>query len=249
MALSFSYHWRYLFVRKSTTLLTVLVIGAVVAVFVWMLCFTVALRESLAVANDKSKLIVIKKGATSESNSAITIPDYNRLSQLADVERDPATGQAILSPEMLVQVLIPRLRDGGKTSANVAVRGVTEEAFKVHRNLKLLGPRFSVSEPEVIVGIGAARQFAGLEIGNSIDLGYGGNREFRIVGHFSADGGPFESEIWGYLPALMNAYNRTMYSSVNLRLKDGASGPGDESMWAPRPTRGFLRSIVGRRPI
>ena len=37
MALPVSYHWRNLFVRKSTTLITVLVISAVVAVFAWML--------------------------------------------------------------------------------------------------------------------------------------------------------------------------------------------------------------------
>jgi putative ABC transport system permease protein len=30
-----------------------------------------------------------------------------------------------------------------------------------------------------------------------------------------------ESEIWGYLPSLMNAYNRTMYSSASLLLMDG----------------------------
>ncbi len=29
-----------------------------------------------------------------------------------------------------------------------------------------------------------------------------------------------ESEIWGYLPSLMNAYQRSMYSSVFLRLRD-----------------------------
>jgi len=52
MALPFSYHWRNLFVRKSTTLLTVLVIASVVGVFTWMLSFAVAMRNSLARASD-----------------------------------------------------------------------------------------------------------------------------------------------------------------------------------------------------
>ncbi|HOW69803.1 MAG TPA: ABC transporter permease [Phycisphaerae bacterium] len=221
MSLPLSYHWRNLFVRRSTTLLTLLVIAAVVAVFCWMLNFAAALRGSLAMASDGRKLIVLKRGATAESNSALVVDEVNRLSQLDGVEHD-STGHAILSPEMVVQVLVPRIRDGGRTSANVAVRGVTEDALKVHRNVRLLGPMFSTAEPQVIVGTGAARQFAGLEVGQTIKLGYGGSTDYRIVAHFSADGGPMESEIWGYLPAMMNAYNRTMYSSVNLRLSASA---------------------------
>ncbi len=223
MALPFSYHWRNLFVRKSTTLLTVLVIASVVGVFTWMLSFAVAMRNSLARASDTHKLIVLKPGATAESNSAIAVGDYNRLSQVTGAARDPATGGILLSPEMTVQVSLPRLRDGGRTSANVAVRGVTEAAFRVHRNVAVReGRSFRVGAAEVIVGAAAARQFGGLEIGRTINLGYGGNRGFTIVGHFTAAGGPMESEIWGYLPLLMNAYNRTMYSSANLRLRDDA---------------------------
>lgn len=222
MALPLSYHWRNLFVRKSTTLLTVLVISAVVAVFAWMLSFATAMTRSLAMASDAQKVIVLKRGATSESNSAIPMDEYNKLAQLTDLARDDRD-EPLMSPEMLVQVQLPRVRDGGKTLANVAVRGVTEKAFAVHRNVKLSrGAMFSTGSPEVIVGENTAKQFGGLAIGDTLSMGYGGNREFRIVGHFSADGGPMESEIWGYLPLLLNSYNRTMYSSVNLRLREGA---------------------------
>jgi len=223
MAMPFSYHWRSLFVRKSATLLTILVVGAVTAVFVWMLSFAKALNDSLAMASDPHKLIVLKSGATAESNSAIQTDDMNKLSQVTDVEMDPATGRALMSPEAVVQVQLPRLRDRGKTNANVAVRGVTEAAFKVHRNVRLLGPMFSTGSPEVIVGVAAAKQFGGVQVGQTLNLGYSGNRGFRVVALFSADGGPMESEIWGYLPAIMNAFNRTMYSSVNLRIKETAT--------------------------
>jgi putative ABC transport system permease protein len=221
MALPFSYHWRNLFVRKSTTLLTILVVTAVVGVFTWMLSFSRALSGSLAVASDPDKIIVIKPGATSEGSSAIAVDDFNKLNQVSQVARDEA-GEALISPEALVQVQLPRLRDHGKTAANVAVRGVTDKAFLVHRNVKLLGPVFSTGGLEVVVGLSAARQFGGLGIGQTIDLGYGGNRGFKVVGYFSAEGGPLESEIWGYLPTLLNAYNRTMYSSASMRLRAGA---------------------------
>ena len=55
-----------------------------------------------------------------------------------------------------------------------------------------------------------------------MNLGYGSDRGYKVVGYFTAGDGPFESEIWGYLPSLMNAYNRTGYSSAALRLNDGA---------------------------
>ena len=217
-----SYHWRNLFVRKTTTVMTVLVITAVVGVFAYMIGFADALGHSLSVASDDNKLIIIKRGATAESNSALPIDDFNKLSQLSDVARDAETGQVLVSPEMLVQVSLPRVRDGGQTNANVAVRGVTMDAFKVHKNIRVEGTVFSTAEREVIVGKAAAKQFEGLQIGDSVNLGFGNDRPYKVVGYFDAEGGPMESEIWGYLPSLMNVYNRTMYSSANLRLADGA---------------------------
>jgi putative ABC transport system permease protein len=222
MALPLVYHWRSLFTRKTTTSLTMLVISTVVGVLTWMLGFASALDRSLATAHDEGKLIVLRRGATAESNSAIPIADYNRLKQLTALARDPQTNEPLVSPEVMVQVWRPRLRDGGRTAGNVAVRGVTDVAFKVHRNVKLLGKSFSPAQPELIVGVAAARQFGGLNVGQMINLGYGGNRSYTIVGHFTADGSPLESEVWGYLPSLMNSYNRTMYSSSALRIQDGA---------------------------
>lgn len=222
MALPITYHWRNLFVRKTTTLLTILVITAVVAVFAYMAGFAAALTRTLSVASDDHKLIVLKRGATSESNSALPVDEYSRLSQVRDVARDETTGQALASPEMMVQVALPRVRDGGQTTANVAVRGVTLDALRIHRQVRPSGPIFSTTEREVIVGAAAAKQFMGLAVGDVINLGYGSDRAYKVVGHFTADGGPMESEIWGYLPSLMNAYNRTMYSSAGVRLTPDA---------------------------
>lgn len=198
-----------------------LVVAAVVGVFTWMLGFAGTLRSSLAMASDETKILALKRGATAESNSAIPVDDFNRLTQLNGVAVDPANGQPLISPEMVVQVSLPRLRDGGRTSANVCVRAVTPTAFKVHDNIRLLGQSFSEGAQEVIVGQTAAKQFGGLEVGQSLNLGYGSNRLYKVVGLFSADGGPMESEIWGYLPSLLNAYNRTMYSCASLRVAEG----------------------------
>lgn len=222
MALPLGYHWRNLFVRKTTTLLTVLVVAAVVGVFVWMMGFASALAASMAQAQDTTKILVLKRGATSETNSAIPVDEYNKLNQLTDLARDPTTNDALMSPEMMVQISRPRLRDQGKTWGNIALRGVTETAFKVHPAVKLSGKMFVSGAQELIVGRAAAEQFSGLAIGDTVEIGYGNNRTFKVVGNFTAEGGPMESEVWGYLPSLMNAYNRNSYSSAAMRLKEGA---------------------------
>lgn len=222
MALPLVYNWRNLFVRKTTTVLTCLIIASVVAVFSWLLGFMWALHDSLSFADDRAKIIALKLGATSETNSAIPPEDYNKLSQLTGLATDP-TGEPLKSPEMVVQVSLPRLGDQSRTNANVAVRGVTDTAFLVHTNVAMLeGRRFAQGQYEVIAGAQAAKQFGGLKIGDTLKLGYGNNREFTVVGHFTANGAPVESEIWGPETVLMSMYRRTAHSSVALRLRDAA---------------------------
>jgi putative ABC transport system permease protein len=222
MALPLSYHWRSVFVRKTTSGLTVLVIAAVVATLGWLLGFGAALRGSLAVANDEHKLLVLRRGADSETSSALPVEDFNKLTQLGAIATDPTTSEPLISGEVLVQVLLPRLRDGGKTTANVAVRGVSEQAFRVHRAMHLEGQSFSTGGQEVIVGVKAASQFAGLKIGDLLRLGYSGQRDYKVVGYFTAAGGPLESEVWGYRPSIMSAYNRAAFSSASVLLRDDA---------------------------
>lgn len=221
--LSLLYHWRNLFVRRTMTVLTLLVIATVVGTFTWLIGFHSALNSSLEMASDDRKIVVLQRGSLSESNSALPPDDFNRLSQTPGVAVDAISGAAEISPEMLVMVSLPRTRDQGATYANVAVRGVTDAAFRVHRNIVRPPRSFSTGSPEVIVGLAAAKQFRGLEIGQKVRLGFSNNREYEVVGHFSAGGGPMESEIWGYLPSLQSAYGRTVYSSAALRLAEGAS--------------------------
>lgn len=221
MALPLNYHWRNLFVRKTTTTLTVLVIATVVGTLTWIAGFAWAVHWSLNVATDPGKMIVLQRGTDSETNSNIVPEEMKRLSQLTGVEMD-AAGEPLISTELYWQTQLPRIRDGGTTSANVALRGVTDKAFAVHRSVKLLGEKFSTGEPEIIVGVKAAKQFRGLQIGDKLKLGVGENRLFKVVGYFSAAGSPMESEIWMYLPAMQSAYQRNSYSSAALRLRADA---------------------------
>lgn len=228
MALPLKYHWRNLFVRKTTTLLTIAVVAIVIGTFSWLLGFVAALRTTLSMASDDHKLIVIQRGALSEFNSAFPPDDFNKLAQLTDVQPDPSGQGVLISPEVVLQVSLPRLNDPGKSWANVCVRGVLpEKARRVHTTVSLVeGRDFSIGAPEVIVGTNAGKQFGGLNLGDSVKLGFAGNREYKVVGRFNAGGGPMDSEIWGYLPSLQSAYGRTVYSSAAARLKPAANPTG-----------------------
>jgi len=83
------------------------------------------------------------------------------------------------------------------------------------------GRRFEPGKDEVIVGIGAARQFAGLEVGNHIKVG---RYEWPVVGTFSAGGGTAESEIWTDATVLQGAFHRgDSFQSVYTKLASPTS--------------------------
>jgi putative ABC transport system permease protein len=79
------------------------------------------------------------------------------------------------------------------------------------------GKRFHEGRTEVIVGRAAAREFAGLEVGNRLRWG---ENVWDVVGVFSAGGSIYESEIWADARVLQPAYRRgTSFQSVYARLE------------------------------
>jgi putative ABC transport system permease protein len=69
---------------------------------------------------------------------------------------------------------------------------------------------------EVIVGVGAAREFAGLDVGKKIRVG---QNDWEVVGIFAGGGGSAESEIWTDAAVLQPAYHRgDSFQSVYVKL-------------------------------
>jgi putative ABC transport system permease protein len=68
---------------------------------------------------------------------------------------------------------------------------------------------------EVIIGRGAAAQFRGLKLGETVRFG---NQRWRIVGLFEDDGSVTESELWTDVHVLQGAYRRQGVQSVRARL-------------------------------
>jgi putative ABC transport system permease protein len=124
------------------------------------------------------------------------------------IERGPgilrtAEGPAA-SAELFVIVDLPKRSTG--TDANVPLRGVEEAAFVVREDLSIVeGRTFTPGRNEVIVGSGAALEFAGLDVGNTLRWG---DNDWTVVGRFDAGGTVADSELWCDIGVLAPAYRR-----------------------------------------
>jgi putative ABC transport system permease protein len=207
--------------RKLSTLLTFVVVAVLVLVLSVLSSFAAGIRASLAASGSNRNLMVLKPGATAESTSLMLQEEVTGLNQAPDIARD-AQGRPLLSPELCVQTSLPRLGEVGAV-ANVAVRGVDDDAFAVHQDLRLIeGRRFEQGQLEIIVGKAARDRYANLQMNGEVALGRLSNRTFNVVGVFEAAGGALESEIWAPRSILSDAYGRRFISSVVIRLAEGA---------------------------
>ena len=79
---------------------------------------------------------------------------------------------------------------------------------------------FRPGSSEIIVGNSVARHFAGVELGQQLSFAA---RHWTVVGMFDAGKTAFDSEIWGDVEQMMQAFRRIAYSSVIAKLTDATS--------------------------
>lgn len=218
MALPLSYNVRNVKVRWRVTLLAIGGIALVVAVFIVLIALSTGLRVALRDTGRLDNAIVVQRGSQQELTSGIGRDDAEFMTVDERVARD-LQGRPLASPELVVAATLPRKSDG--VLSNVQVRGVTPMAFEVRGGIRIVeGRTFTPGLTEVIVGARVRERYRGLDIGQSFTLK---KREWRIVGVFEAEGGSFESEVWGDLDVMAAAFNRLGgYQSVTLRMSDPA---------------------------
>lgn len=210
------YNLRSLWVRASSTLLTVCAIGATVAVLAGML----SLQQGFAVLfqeRGRSDLAVfLRKGAKSEGESGLTREQCAVLQkEVPEVELD-ATGKPLASAEVFLAVRLRKF-DGGET--NVAIRGVEPATFAIHGDdVRIVDGRMPTpGTDELIVGEGLVERIRNCLPGDTLRINTG---TFRIVGTFTGKGG-YRSEIWGDLERLSEALQRPVRSRVLAKVKSG----------------------------
>jgi putative ABC transport system permease protein len=202
--------------RRGASTAAAFGIMVVVAVAIAILSIAEGFRQTMASTGDPATVIVLRGGSDSEMTSGVSRDAARIIAEAPGVLR---SGGPVSSAELFVVVDVPKRSTG--TDANVPLRGVQPAAFAVRKSFHVIeGRRFEPGRNEVIVGQGAAKEFAGLDIGNRLRFG---ENEWLVVGVFADGGSLSESEIWCDVGVLQPAYRRDGFQSVHARLESAAA--------------------------
>ena len=201
--------------RRLTTVITMLGVALVVFVFSAVLMMANGVQKTLRSTGSDDNMIVVRKAAMSEIMSILDREAAGIIVNLPQVARY-ADGRSMSSKEVVVIINLNKLGSDG--ISNVTVRGVEEAAFQLRPQVRVVqGRMFRWGAREVIAGAGITNRFAGAQIGEQVK--FGGDL-WTVVGIFDAEGSGFDSELWGDLNQIADAFKRQSLSTVTLRLKN-----------------------------
>jgi putative ABC transport system permease protein len=200
--------------RIGSSVTAIIGIAGVVAVMVSVLSIAQGIMSTMENSASPENAIVLRSGASSEMMSWVVGDDARIIAEAPGLAR--GAGGALASPELFVVINLSKRSTG--TDANVPLRGVTRQAPLVRDRFRLVeGRMFEWGRNEVIVGVGAQREFEGLDVGSSITVA---KEQWPIVGIFEAGGGLAETEIWVDALVLQPAYQRgNSYQAVYAKLE------------------------------
>lgn len=203
--------------RLGSSSVIVVGIAGVVAVLCAMFAMAEGYRQTLANSGSPDTAIVLRGASASEVMSTLDRDSLNAIMGTQGIARD-ASGRAIASGEMVVAANLPLMGGGPDDTGSVQLRGVGDNAFAVRPDLKIVqGRRFQTGRREVIVGAGAKRQFAGLDVGKPIRLG---SDTWTVVGVFQSNDA-MDSEVWADADIVASTYRRgSTRTSVTVKLTD-----------------------------
>ncbi len=217
MKIPLIYNVRSVLHRPVTSLATALGIALVVVTFVGMLALSNGFRAALISTGRPENVLLLRKGADAEISSGISREQAAILRSFPDFAKLP-DGRPMATADVLVVVSKPRLNG---TETHMTVRGVGPEATSVRDEVRIVGGRmFEPGRAEVVAGRGLVGRMRDVELGDRLRLG---QQDFTVVGHFAAEGGAFESEVWGDAETLMPVFRGPVYQSMALRLADPAA--------------------------
>jgi len=199
--------------RRGAVLAAAVGIAGVVTVFIGVLSIAEGFRAAMKVSGSPDVAIVLRSGADTEMTSGLGRDETRLVSDAPGIARD--TNGPLTSAELFVIINLPKRSTG--TDANVPFRGAGEAAMTVRGDIKIVEGRVWASgRNEIMAGVGAAREFAGLDLGKKIRIG---QTDWEVVGIFTGGGGAAESEIWTDTAVLQPAYHRgNSFQSVYAKL-------------------------------
>src|SRR5579885_1949998 len=203
--------------RWGPSLVIVIGLAGVVAVFTALLAMAVGFDSTLRATGRTDAAIVMRGGSDAELTSGLPLDQAVLIKQAPGIAKDD-DGQPLASAEMMV--IAELAKKGEKSGANVTVRGIEPKGMKLRPQLKIVeGRMFETGKREVIVGDGVTRQFDGARVGQT--LRFRGS-EWTVVGVFHS-GDANDSELWCDVAVAQTSFSRQGYSSVRAVL-DGPNG-------------------------
>ncbi len=218
MAIPMSYVARNLATRKVTTALTAGGLALVVYVFATVLMLDAGLRQTLVGTGSWDNVSVIRRGSETEVQSGVDRTQADVIESQPEVALG-AQGERLISKETVV--LISLNKRGSAKPSNVVIRGIGPVGLTVRPQIHIVeGRTFRPGSSEIIAGRSIGERFNGAGIGERLRFGM---RDWTVVGYFDAGKSGFDSEVWGDADQLMQAFRRTVYSSVVFRLTDSST--------------------------
>jgi putative ABC transport system permease protein len=203
--------------RWAPSLVIVIGLAGVVAVFTALLAMATGFESTLKATGRTDLALILRGGSDAELNSAFDRDSTDLIKQEPGIAA--ADGRPLASAELMVIAELVR-KDDVKSGANITLRGVEPAAFGLRPQLKIIaGRNFTPGLRELIVGSGVLRQFQGAEIGKIVRMR---GSEWTVVGEFSS-GDAHDSEMWTDINVARTTFGRSGSSSV-LAALDGPDG-------------------------
>ncbi|MEZ5549581.1 MAG: FtsX-like permease family protein [Pseudomonadales bacterium] len=195
--------------RIGSSSVIVVGIAGVVAVLIGVLSMAAGFTAALEGSSMPGRAIVLRDGSNNELSSGISVEEFNILARMEGVK--------LASDELYVVADVPK-RDTG-TPANLVIRGMRQAGIDVRPEMHLVqGRLFEAGKGEIIVGVKAASEFAGLSLGDVVEFRESG---WTVVGTFTTGGSAYESEVWADLPVAQTSFRRGgTLSSARVLLED-----------------------------
>jgi len=205
--------------RLSSSAVAIVGIAGVVVVFVSVLSIDAGFSAAMAGSGSPGRAIVLRSGADTELTSGLEGIDVDVIKQAPGIRRDGS--RAIASADVYVIIDLPK-KTTPDSAANVPLRGIEPTGLSARQEVSIVAGRmFRFGTDEVIVGRAASGQFVNTAVGDTI---VSGRNRWQVVGHFEADGGVAETEIWTDARTLQSVYRRgNTFQSVLAQLDSSES--------------------------
>lgn len=204
--------------RAAASWVAVLGFAGVVLVLIAVLAMAEGFNATLKSAGADDVALIVRGGSNEELSSTLSPETVAIIANAPGILRQ--NGRPFAAAELYVTLDVPKRSTG--TFANVPIRGTDEFGPQLRSQFKLeSGRMFTPGRQEAIVGVGAARSFAGLDLGGRLQTGA---TTWEIVGLFSDGGSVTESEVWTDARVLQGAFNRgAAFQSLRVKLESAAA--------------------------